>query len=139
MSVKKYFPDGMEQLQHFGTMLNLKAKAKSTAPELQNVIDLEKIANFIPTVISSHYEDIAGGGAGYYSKVVREDGHGARVWEWQMHVSILGWVDAHDCLFICCRRGLFCTDCVGLRQSHLWVIDCCRGGSRHGAGAWVDD
>ena len=73
LSVKKYFPDGMEQLQHFSTMLNLKAKAKWAAPELQNVIDLEEIGNLIPTVISSHYEDIRGGEAGYYGTVVRED------------------------------------------------------------------
>ena len=56
-----------------------------------------------------------------------------------MHVSIPGWVDAHDRLLIRCRRGLFRTDYVGLRQSYLWVIDCRRGGGRHGAGAWGDD
>ena len=56
-----------------------------------------------------------------------------------MHVSIPGRVDAQDRLLIRYRRGLFRTDCVGLRQSYLWVIDCRRGGGRHGAGAWVDD
>ena len=79
------------------------------------MIDLEQIRNLIPTVISSHYEDIAGGGAGYYGTVVREDRQGARVWEWQMHVSIPGRVDAQDRLLIRYKRGLFCTDCVGLR------------------------
>ena len=115
LSVKKYFPDGMQQLQHFDTMLNSKTKAKWAAPELQNVIDLEQIGSLISTIISSHYKDIAGGGAGYYSTVVREDGQGARVWEWQMHVSIPGRVDTHDLLLIRYRRGLFRTDCDGLK------------------------
>ena len=79
LSVKKYIPNEMEQLQYFGTILNSKAKAKWAAPELQNVIDLEEIGNLIPTVISSLYEDIAGGGVGYYSTVVRKDRQGTRL------------------------------------------------------------
>ena len=56
-----------------------------------------------------------------------------------MHVQRPGQNITQDTLLIRCRRGLFCSDYVKLTQSYLWVIDCRRGGGRHGNGPWEDE
>ena len=56
-----------------------------------------------------------------------------------MHVQRPSQNDTQDPLLIRYRRGLFRSDYVKLTQSYLWVIDCRRGGGRHGNGPWEDE
>jgi hypothetical protein len=56
-----------------------------------------------------------------------------------MHIKRPGQNVPQDPLLIRCRRGLFHSDYVKLTQSYLWVIDCRRGGGRHGNGPWEDE
>ena len=60
-------------------------------------------------------------------------------WEWQMHVQMPSQKDTQNPLLIQCRRGFFQADHIQLGKSYLWVIDCPRGGGRHGNGPWEDE
>lgn len=139
LSVSKYFPGGLEQLQDFGTIVSPITKTKWAAPEVKNVSELDDIRDLIPAIIISHFEDVAQGGVGYYTPPVPEDLQSAQTWEWKMNVKLPVDNDAQDTLLVRYRRGLFRRDTVLLKQSYLWVIDCRRGGGRYGDGVWADD
>ena len=67
LSILKYFPGRIVQLQQFGSLLDPVTKSKWARPEVKNVSELDDIHDIIPTVMINHYEDVAQGGVSYYS------------------------------------------------------------------------
>ena len=56
-----------------------------------------------------------------------------------MKVKLSGTNEPDDIILVRCRGGMFRQNTVTLKQSYMWIIDCCRGGGRHGDSAWTDD
>lgn len=139
ISIQKYIPQGISQLDGFGKLLDSDTKAKWAAPVREKVSKLNDISNLIPPFITVHYQNIATGRRGFTGLSVDEQHANTGSWEWQMHVRRPSLNDTQDPLLIRCRRGLFRSDYVKLTQSYLWVIDCRRGGGRYSNGPWEDE
>ena len=139
ISVRKYLPGGKDQLDKFAEMLDKKTRTKWGAPQREKVSKLKDMSDLIPPFIKVHYQVVAAGGQIHSVPSVREGVANNVGWEWQMHVQRPGQKDTDDPLLIRCRRGLFRSDCAQLTRPYLWIIDCRRGGGRHGNGHWEDE
>lgn len=137
--IKKYFARGSKQITDFGKLLDVATRAAWNAPIRANVSKLADIGHLIPPIIRSHYLNIAAGGLGYNGLSLSMEAPTTASWQWQMRLQKPGQTDTHTPLLIRCRRGLFRADYIQLGKPYLWVIDCRRGGGRHGNGPWEDE
>jgi hypothetical protein len=139
ISIMKYFPRGKGQVNTLAKHLDTLTKAAWAAPIRGKVSKLENIVNLIPPSIKYHYHNVAAGGRGYNGLSVDVGDLSTANWEWQVQVQRPGQNDPQNSLMVRCRRGFFRSDHVQLGKPCLWVIDCRRGGGRHGDGLWSDE
>lgn len=127
--INKYFAGRSKKISEFGELLDAATITAWTAPVQAKVLKLADIGHLIPPFIKSCFINVGtNGGAPTTAN-----------WEWQIHVQTLDQKDTQHPLLIRCTRGLFGADHIQLDKSCLWVIDCRRGGRRHGNGLWGDE
>lgn len=139
ISINKYFAGRSKKISEFGELLDAATITAWTAPVRAKVSKLADIGHLIPPFIRSYYINVATGRLGYNGLSVDVGAPSNASWEWQMHVQTPGQKDTQHPLLIRCRRGLFQADHIQLGKPCLWVIDCRRGGGRHGNSPWGDE
>lgn len=139
ISVRKYFPGGKEQIDAFGKDLAKDTKAAWAKPTREKVSKLADISELIPTSIKVHYQDIATRTHGEVEASADEGGATTVTWKWVLQVQRPTQTSTPDHLMVRARGGLFHPDVQQLTQSYLWVVDCRRGGGRHGDGPWEEE
>ena len=139
IQIHKYFAGHSKKISEFGELLDAPTITAWTAPVRAKVSKLADIGHLIPPFIKSYYINVGTGGLGYSGPSMDVGAPSTTTWEWQMHVQTPGQNNTQHLLLIRCRRGIFRADHIQLDKSCLWVIDCRRGGGRHGNGPWGDE
>ena len=139
IQINKYFAGRSKKISEFGELLDAPTITAWSAPVRAKVSKLADIGHLIPPFIRSYYVNVGTGGLGYNGPSVDVGAPSTATWEWQMHVQRPGQKDTQHSLLIRCRRGIFRANHIQLDKSCLWVIDCRRGGGRHGNGPWGDE
>ena len=137
--INKYFAGRNKKISEFGELLDAPTVMAWTAPVRAKVSKLADIGHLISPFIRSYYINVATGRLGHNGLPVDVGAPSTAGWEWQMHVQMPSQKDTQNPLLIQCRRGLFRADHIQLGKSYLWVIDCRRGGGRHGNGPWEEE